>query len=380
MAVGTSDCPDPKTTCVNSDININIKCLEDQQAKCDKYGDTLQDQINYLNGQISLNQLNIKKTTQKIGDLETEIASISGKIEKMEVSLSTVINVLISRVIATYKIGSGEYLSLILSSNGFSDFLIRAKYIRSVQEHDKKLLFQMQETKNNYVDQKAEREKKKKELDGFKITLVQQKTNMENQQQAKRKLLEETNNNEATYQNLLIKARDEYLAIQGIIAGSGSETEIRQVAKGETIAYIIQGVSCNSSGGHLHFIVQDNSSVVNPFGYLKSIDNRNCSGSSCGSGDGDSFNPSGNWDWPLNPPIELEQGYGSTWGVRNTWVGKIYSFHNGIDINGSSSSVVAVADGTLFKGGYAVGCTLSYVKLVHKDSNVITFYLHTYSN
>ena len=64
--------------------------------------------------------------------------------------------------------------------------------------------------------------------------------------------------------------------------------------------------------------------------------------------------------------------------MRNTWVGRIYSFHNGIDITGSSSNVYAVADGTLYRGSYAVGCTLSYAKLAHKDSNVATLYLHVY--
>ena len=177
---------------------------------------------------------------------------------------------------------------------------------------------------------------------------------------------------------MLEQARAEYTAIQGIIAGAGTETKLREVKKGDAIASVISGASCNSSGGHLHFIIQDNGAVVNPFAYLKSVDYSNCSGSSCGSSDGDSFSPSGSWDWPLNPPIELEQGYGSTWGVRNTWVGRIYSFHNGIDINGSSNTVSSVADGELYKGSYAVGCALSYVKVVHKESNIVTFYLHVY--
>jgi murein DD-endopeptidase MepM/ murein hydrolase activator NlpD len=75
----------------------------------------------------------------------------------------------------------------------------------------------------------------------------------------------------------------------------------------------------------------------------------------------------------------MYQGYGNTWAVKNTWVGRIYNFHNGIDIIGSSTEVKAVADGTLYRGSYSVGCPLLYVKLAHKDSNITTLYLHVYA-
>jgi murein DD-endopeptidase MepM/ murein hydrolase activator NlpD len=98
------------------------------------------------------------------------------------------------------------------------------------------------------------------------------------------------------------------------------------------------------------------------------VDNINDSG-------GDTWNPSGSWDWPISPTIQFHQGYGVTWFVRAYgW----YSFHNGIDISGSSDNAYAVADGILYRGSYSVGCALSYVKLAHKDSNVATLYLHVY--
>ena len=203
---------------------------------------------------------------------------------------------------------------------------------------------------------------------------------MDNQKAAKQKLLNVTQNDEKIYQRLLEQARAEYAAIKGIIAGAGTETKLREVKKGEVIASVISGASCNSSGGHLHFIVQDNGSVTNPFNYLKSVDHSNCSGSGCGSSDGDSFNPSGSWDWPLNPAIELEQGYGNTWAARNTWVGRIYSFHNGIDINGSSNSALSVSDGDMYRGSYSVGCTLPYLKLFHKNLNIRKFYFDVYTH
>ena len=119
--------------------------------------------------------------------------------------------------------------------------------------------------------------------------------------------------------------------------------------------------------------------MQNPFSYLKNgVDFENCSGSSCGSSDGDSFNPSGSWDWPINPRVKYSQGYGPTWATRNTWVGNIYNFHNGIDINSPSSEIKAVRSGTLYRGSYSGsnGCRLRYVRVHHDENGMDTYYLH----
>ena len=207
-----------------------------------------------------------------------------------------------------------------------------------------------------------------------------QKKNLDSQKKAKANLLQVTRNDEKRYQQLLAAARAEFEAIQAIIAGQGVEKEVGSVNEGDRIASVIQGSSCNSSGSHLHFIVRQGNSALNPFSYLNSgVSYENCSGSSCGSSDGDPFNPSGSWTWPINSPIKFTQGYGYTWAVRNSWVGRIYSFHNGIDINGESSSTVkAVKSGTLYTGSYSgyKGCSLRYVRVDHDNSDLDTLYLH----
>jgi murein DD-endopeptidase MepM/ murein hydrolase activator NlpD len=126
--------------------------------------------------------------------------------------------------------------------------------------------------------------------------------------------------------------------------------------------------------------VAQNGNTFNPFSYLASgVGFENCSGSSCGSSDGDIFNPSGSWSWPITPSIKFTQGYGVTWAVRNTWVGRIYSSHNGIDINNETNSEVkAVKGGTLYRGSYggSGGCRLRYVRVHHDDGGLDTYYLH----
>lgn len=361
-----------------SDLQKKISEYQTKLQQLKQQKNTLSSQIQYMDTQIYLTGLQISATEQKIVETEKEINLLGSRIEGLDQSLDYLSKQLIKRIIEGYKKKPLSIFSLLFNNKNVGDFLNQVKYLKTAQDNNQKLLYTVQETKTNAEEQKKLREEKKKELNKLTETLNFQKLSLNNQKGQKQRLLADTQNDEQTYQNLLAKAQSEYAAIQGIIAGAGIETKLREVKKGENIAFVISGASCNSSGEHLHFIVQQNNTVVNPFNFLKSTDYKNCSGSSCDSGDGDPFNPSGNLDWPLNPTINLNQGYGSTWAVRNTWVGRIYSFHNGIDITSSSSNVYAVADGTLYKGSYSVGCTLSYVKLIHGNSDLATLYLHVY--
>lgn len=339
---------------------------------------TLASQIQYFDTQTYLTQLRISDAQQRVNKLTEEVASLSGKIEGLDTSLNYVSKLLIKKIAEDYKRRDVPILNLVIDPGNAPTLINRMKYAKTTQENDQRLAVQVQQAKLNFEDQKTKREEKAAELEELNKVLESQKAELDSQKAQKQKLLAQTQNDEATYQNLLAAARAEYAAIQGITSGGGTETEIREVKKGDVIASVIPGASCNSSASHLHFIVQEGTSTVSPLSRLKAVDVNNCSGSSCGSGDGDPSTGTGDWDWPFSPPITMNQGYGQTWAVRNSWVGRIYNFHNGIDIIGASSTVTAVADGTLYRGSYAVGCTLNYVKVKHKDSNISTLYLHVY--
>lgn len=346
---------------INKKIEETEKLLADTQNR----KNTLQNEITYQDKQIEL-------TTLKISQTEKEIESLSGQINNLEISLSGLSEVFASRVVASYKIKRlGEPVTLLLSANNVSDFISRLHYLQKIQANDRETLIQMQTTQSNYEGQREKREELKTKLESQSTKLASQKAQKQN-------LLQVTKNDEKKYQQLLASAKAELEAIQAIIAGRGSETKVGGVSQGTRIASIISGSSCNSSGAHVHFIVSKNGVTENPFNHLKSIDYENCSGSSCGSDDGDPFSPSGSWDWPISPKVKFSQGYGTTWAVNNSWVGKIYNLHNGIDISSDSSEVKAVRSGTLYRGSYSGsgGCSLRYVRIDHDDSDLETFYLH----
>lgn len=344
--------------------------IEEYQKEISK----LQSEANTLSNQIAQYDAQIRLTTLKIAKTEEKVLLLGGRIDLIQTSLNSLTNAFSNRAARTYKMARlGKPLMLLISANDLSEILSSFHYLQRIQEADRDLLGRLEKAKSEYKEEKEEQEK-------LQIELKTQKTALDAQKQAKNNLLAITKNDEKKYQALLAAAKAEFEAIQAIIAGKGDETEIGHVNEGERIASIIQGTSCNSSGGHLHFIVSQNGSTQNPFSYLKGgIDYENCSGSSCGSGDGDSFNPGGSWNWPISPRIKFTQGYGYTWAIQNTWVGRIYQFHNGIDINNESApDVRAVRSGILFRGSYTGynGCRLRYVRVDHDDSDLDSFYLH----
>jgi len=359
------------------ELQKKIQELEEKLTSIKSEEKSLSSQISVMDNQISLTEYRIKLTEDQISDVTDDINSAEEKVTSLDKSASSITKTLLNRIAATYKIGTVQPVQFLLSSQNFNDFINQINYVRIVQANDKKLIYNTVQAKSDYTNQKDILEGKKQKVLSLQTQLEDYTTQLEQDKNAKEGLLKTTQNDEKKYQQLLAAARAEYMAIQGIVSGNGAETAVGRVEQGARVASIIPGASCNSSGAHLHFIVSKDGSTLSPFSYLKGTEINNCSGSSCGSGDGDSTSATGSWEWPISTPITMNQGYGVTWAVRNTWAGQIYSSHNGIDITSSSYEVRAVQSGDLYRGSYAGsgGCRLPYVRVRH-DDGLDTFYLH----
>ncbi len=359
-------------------LSTEINELRDKIAELDAREQSLKSQISYMDSQIQLTSLKINQTQSQIQLLEAQIESLSEKIDILDVSLNEVSALFINRVVASYKTSRIKPIELIFAADSFSDFFRKVRYLHAAQMNDREMLLTMEEIRSDYDQQKQKKEEKQQELHALEQQLAEQKAQLAAQKKDKEYLLGVTRNDEKRYQQLLAQARAEYESIQAILAGQGDETEVGEVSQGDVIATIINSASCNSSGPHLHFTIKNNGSAVNPFEYLQGgVGYENCSGYECGSEDGDPFNPSGSWPWPINDPVRFTQGYGYTWAVQHqSWLP--YNFHNGIDVYNSSLNVMAVQDGTLYRGSYSgiAGCKLRYVKVDHADSEMSTYYLH----
>jgi len=334
---------------------------------------TLASAITFLDNKIYLTTTQIAATEQKLKILAKEIDSLSNKIEVLNKTIAEVSTILSSRIEATYKRGKIKPVYLLFSSQGFSNFLTRLKYLKVAQTNDRQLLYKMEESKLTYDQQKKLKEEKQAEQQTLQTQLVSQKANLAQQKVAKEELLKITKNEEKRYQQLLAAARAEIEALQSIIAGQGDEVKVGDIKEGDKIASIIVGASPCSTGTHLHFEVVKNESHNNPASYLKSI---SVEWDNCWLGDCDSpFSFSGSWNWPINGKPRITQGYGMTAYAR--WGAYGGGPHTGIDMVSDDLILKAVKEGTLYRGSIACGGgTLRYVKVEHKDSDVATYYAH----
>lgn len=336
-----------------------------------KEKNTLTNEIKLLNTQISIAINKTFQTENSIKLLEKEISTINISIGELEKNLDRLAESYITQVRSSY-INSKKYSAFYtIMSADFSSILRIKKYINTLQEKTKNDLIGYETVRMKLDIQKGEKTAKQDQLTKLKDDLKEQSKTLTIHKSNKDSLLELTKNDESKYQKMLQQSQQELESINAILSGKGTESKLRDVSNKDKIGTVIQGASCNSSGTHLHFIVKKNGSSQNPLNFLSSSETiTNVSG--------DPSSATGSWSWPLVSPIKFNQGYGITSSIKNSWVGRIYSFHNGIDINSSSTDVLATHGGELYKGTYkgSGGCSLKYTRVVDKANNLETLYLH----
>jgi peptidoglycan hydrolase CwlO-like protein len=344
-----------------SDPNQRITCLNGELDRLGSQSKTLSNQIAQFDAQIKLATIQIAQTEQKI-------SLLGGRINQLEISLEALTKAFASRAVETYRmsrVGSG--FILLLSSDSLSEATSRFHYLQLIQKADQELLSKLQIAQTDYKGQKEDQETLQKQLQI-------QKTNLANQKSAKTALLTATRNDEKRYQQLLSEA----IAQLNISKGLGEEKFLRNISEGETIGAIINSPSGCSTGRHLHFQVQKDNNLQDPNDYLKSIGFNYSYPSNLYSYFG-TINPHGSWNWPMNEPITINQGYGSTGYARD--FGYQNFVHPGIDLESSSSQVKAVASGKLYSGSINCGGkypgVLPYAK-VEQDNGIVIYYEHMY--
>jgi murein DD-endopeptidase MepM/ murein hydrolase activator NlpD len=358
-------------------LQDKISCWQTMLANAQKEKGSLANTISILNGQIQLQQSEINQTQVEISILEKEVNELGTRIDGLNVSLDRLTTMLIQRTREQYKQQRQTVSAIANPAASVSQIVQLQRYSAISNAQTVQVMERAESQRLRFDEQKTIKEEAQAKIEAKKKQLEEQQRKLSDSRKQHQSLLQSTTLDEKRFQQMVAQARSEYQAIEAILGNRGVEVSSGRVLEGQVIAHVISGASCNSSGTHLHFSVKDSENrSVNPFSMLSSIDNySNCTGA--GSCDPrDPFNPSGSWRWPMLEPIRLTQGYGHSWAVQNTWVRKIYSFHDGIDFSSSTSlAVYAVADGELYRGSYSTGCSLNYVKIVH-DNGYSSYYLH----
>lgn len=185
---------------------------------------TLASTITYLNNKLALTESQIKQTEEELKKLEEDIATLSVKISRLDVNLNETSTLLIHRVGEAYKRDAFNPSFYLLSTRGLTDFLTRMKYLKLAQQNDKKILLELQSSRDDKQQQKDLKEEKQAQVEDLKKELASQTATLASQRKSKEQLLEITKNDEKNYQVLLSQARAQRDAFSQFVASRGGAT------------------------------------------------------------------------------------------------------------------------------------------------------------
>lgn len=221
--------PDPSQVtssiaeCANNNISV-ADCpgyLQNKVNQLQGQADTLSSQIAVMDSQISLTQARIYATEQQISTLTLNINTASQKINDLQSSLSNLTNVLMNRIVATYEVGSIQPMQILLTSGTVGNFLQQLNFLKIAQAHDKQLLYDTVQAKNDYQNQKQIYEDQKKQVEDLKAQLEAYNSQLAAEQQSKKQLLAETQGSESVYQSLLSQAKAQLAGFSGFAQRQG---------------------------------------------------------------------------------------------------------------------------------------------------------------
>ncbi len=188
-------------------LNDKIHELEGKISDVKTQENSLSSQISVMDNQIQLTQYRINLVQDQINESTLDIDTATKRIKKLEGSLQDVSEVLLTRVKATYQAGETDPLQILLASTNIHDFLSRENYLQIVQQHDKDLLYNTQQAKVDYANQKSLLESKKKKIVSLQAQLEGYNKELDGEKGTKEDLLKAAKDNEQNYQDQLAAAR-----------------------------------------------------------------------------------------------------------------------------------------------------------------------------
>ena len=150
----------------------------------------LQKQISLLDSQIEAQQDEIDAQEELLGELTQMIADKTIELEESERQQAEQYAQLRSRLRYMVEHGTASSLSILLSSDSFSDFLNRYEIIRQISLRDENLFEQLKAIRDKVLTEKQELEDTKKDAEDTKLQMEANKAELEAQMEAKRKQMD----------------------------------------------------------------------------------------------------------------------------------------------------------------------------------------------
>ncbi len=148
------------------------KALESKIATLEKEKGNILVYIEKLDKQLEEIEKDMADLNAKIRVVDAELIQTEQELEEAILQVENQYNSMKLRIKYMYENGDSDYISLLLQSDGFGDFLSRTEYIAKISEYDKKCYENYIELKQKVEDTKAKLEERKAELATLKEELA----------------------------------------------------------------------------------------------------------------------------------------------------------------------------------------------------------------
>lgn len=182
---------------------------------------SLSSQIQVMDDQIQLMEYRIAATKQQLSDLRNEIGIASKRMNNLENSLTGTTKILINRIVATYEAGSIQPIHVLFAANDVQSLIAKESYLQLVQEHDKALLYNTQQAKDDYSIQKQIFQTEQQKAEVLNAQLESYNSQLSQEKGAKQALLTETQGDEQNYQSLLSQAESQLAGFRSFTSTGG---------------------------------------------------------------------------------------------------------------------------------------------------------------
>jgi len=197
---------------------ITLKELGDRISKLSGEEEKLLEEIISSEAEVQIKQEQIQSFNRDLQNFEIELEGLYQKRKELKDSIKKRQELLVDRIVYTYKYGNDEVTKFILSAKNLNEVVNNLYLFKNIMERDAQLIEQYRYDKEQYDRISRKSEKKKKEIEQLKQTIILEEEKLKKSIAKNRALLEQVKGERSEVQNLLaeIKKRIEKIQPSGL--------------------------------------------------------------------------------------------------------------------------------------------------------------------
>lgn len=172
-------------------VNQQIKKTQQLINQVSKEKKSVSKAIEELDLKLNQAESELETVENQLSQLEKQIAVTTMELERASTEASSQKELLKKRVRVMYENGNVGYLSVILNSVSFSDFISRMDFLKKIINFDMQLLSKMKSHRDSVADKRAQLEEELKEKERLKNQIADKKEQVESAKKEREKTLKD---------------------------------------------------------------------------------------------------------------------------------------------------------------------------------------------